>query len=50
MREQTGDQVEVYVPFYRGHHLIGGIGRRGHTGPQCGRGGYRPFLRNCFPP
>jgi L-methionine (R)-S-oxide reductase len=23
VREQTGDQVEVYVPFYRGHHLIG---------------------------
>lgn len=23
VREQTGEQVEVYVPFYQGHHLIG---------------------------
>ncbi|PTX65054.1 putative methionine-R-sulfoxide reductase with GAF domain [Melghirimyces profundicolus] len=23
VREQTGAQVEIFVPFYRGHHLIG---------------------------
>ncbi|OYD07806.1 hypothetical protein [Paludifilum halophilum] len=23
VREQTGNRTEVYVPFYRGHHLIG---------------------------
>lgn len=23
VREQTGDHVEVYVPYYQGHHLIG---------------------------